>query len=124
MTTHVRLAGFVGVLLLSASVLAHETITLQFEIYRKHGGLVADQRIEVEDSGTGTITLVEPETAVTFTATRLTGRPRVEKTALAFTVNAGAKVFSPRLVLDGRKAAWISWSTTEGESFELRVWRR
>lgn len=124
MSKYVRLAGFVVVSLLGISALAQETIQLQFEIYRKHGGLVADPRIEVEDSGTGTIALAEPETTVTFTATRLTGRLRVEKTALAFTVNAGGKVFSPRLVLDGRKPAWISWSTSDGESFELRVWRR
>jgi hypothetical protein len=120
MSKHIWLARFVVVLLLGVAAVAQETISLQFEIYKKNGALVADPRIQVEDGGTGTLTLDEAATTVTFTATRM----KPEKTALAFTVNAGDKVFSPRLVLDGRKPGWISWSTSDGASFELRVWRR
>ena len=120
MSKHMWLARCAIVLLLGAAAMAQETISLQFEIYRKNGGLVADPRIKVEDGGTGSLTLDEPATSVTFTATRM----KIEKTALAFTIRAGDEVFSPRLVLDGRKAGWIAWSTADGDSFELRVWRR
>jgi hypothetical protein len=120
MSRHMWLAGFVVVLLLGVAAVAQETISLQFEIYKKHGALVADPGIKVEDGGTGTVSLDEAATTVTFTATRM----KPQRTMLAFTVNAGDKVFSPRLVLDGRKPGWISWSTSDGDSFELRVWRR
>ncbi len=120
MPKHFWLAGFVVVLLLGVAAAAQETISLQFEVYKKNGALVADPRIKVDDGGTGTLTLDEAATTVTFTATRM----KLERTALAFTIHAGDKVFSPRLVLDGRKAGWISWSTPDGGSFELRVWRR
>lgn len=120
MSKHMWVARFVIVLLPGVAAMAQEPISLQFEIYKKNGALVADPRIKVEDGGTGSLTLDEPATSVTFTATRM----KTEKTALAFTIRADDKVFSPRLVLEGRKAGWISWSTADGESFELRVWRR
>jgi len=102
--------------LAGSSLVAQETIRLQFELYR-NGSLLAKPVVTVQDKEAGSLAM-DGVAQLSFTPTRVA----TDKIAVAFDVVFGDKKFQPRIVLLDQEPGSLSWKSTSGtDSFEVRV---